>query len=85
MLKPSNFMSKDFPFAGRGGGCMRERTMLCLNGAIAAKDGGGESKAPLPPAPQPFQNKHVWEIIVNVKGIKRASACVCVCVRVLPG
>lgn len=83
MLKPSNFVSKDCRFAGRGGGCMRVRTMLCLNEAIAARDGGGEREAPLPPAPQPFQNKQVWEIIVNVKGIKKASACVCVCVCVV--
>lgn len=79
-LMPSNFMFKDFPFAPGGGGCMRERTMLCLNRAVAARDGGAESKAPAPPTPQPFQNKQAWEIIVNVKGIKKASACVCVCV-----
>lgn len=49
--------------------------------AIAAGDGGGGSKAPLSPAfPQPFQNNQAWEIIVNVKRIKKASVCVCVCV-----
>lgn len=35
------------------------------------------------PHPPALPNKQVWEIIVNVKGIKKAS--VCVCVRVLPG
>lgn len=55
LLKPSKFTSKDFPFARRGGGCMRERMMLCLNGAISAREGGGERKTPPPPTPQPFQ------------------------------
>lgn len=59
--------------------------MLCLDGAIAARDRGGESKAPQPPAcAQPFQNKQAWEIIVNVKGIKKASACVRVYVCASP-
>lgn len=31
------------------------------------------------PHPPALPNKQVWEIIVNVKGIKKASACVRVC------
>lgn len=54
--------------------------MLRLDGAIAAVDRGRESKAP----PQLFQSKQAWEIIVNVKGIKKASACVRVYVCASP-
>jgi len=73
---------KGFPFAC---GCTRGRTMLRLYMAITDEDGAGESKAMLPPtSPQPFQNKQAWEIIVNVKGIKKASACVRVYVCASP-
>lgn len=79
-LKTSNFMAKGFPFTCGSGGHTRGRTMLHSDGATAAGDRGGESKTPqLLSCPQPFQYIQAWEIIVNVKGIKKASACVCVC------